>query len=195
VVAVNGVVDWCGCRLPWLSQSHAVKDVGGRGILRLGMALHEVIIAQIPAQRPVTSRLVVLHLVAAVVCFVFFFVVPILACLVLLVEGDDPGGPLFLPILIIGIVAGAAVITVILAVAVLATDIIERRTGRISWWPAVLVFLSGAAMGGLAGGVTNVVILVAAGGIAMVAYFIHWMAISFLSRLFLNRKRVHCGDA
>jgi hypothetical protein len=148
-----------------------------------------MMIAQIPAQRPVTSRLVMLHLVAAVACFVFFCAAPMLVCWALLIEGDDPGGPLFIPILIMGIVVGAVVITAILAVAVLVTDILERRTGRMSWWPAVLVFLLGAAMGGMVGGVTNVIILVAAGGIAVVAYFIHWMAVSLLSRLFLKRER------
>jgi len=59
--------------------------------------------------------LLLLHFAAAGICFAFFTVVPIFGCLILMAIGNDPGGPMFFPIFVLGVLLFAVVITGILA--------------------------------------------------------------------------------
>ena len=59
---------------------------------------------ELPMQRRPLLPLVLLHVVAAGVCFAFFTIVPIGACFVLMAIDGDPGGPMFFPIFVMVVI-------------------------------------------------------------------------------------------
>jgi hypothetical protein len=135
------------------------------------------------AERCLPVRLLACPLVTAGACFTFLSVVPTILCMALVVEGGDAGGPLFLPIFIMATIFFAGLSTISLGAVALVADVLRRRGGRLLWWPAVVIFLLGAGMGGLLGGVTKPLLPVVTGGLAVVAYFTYWKAASLLARL------------
>jgi hypothetical protein len=129
-------------------------------------------------QRRPLLPLLVLHGVAAVACFAFFTVAPIVVCLVFMVAGKDGGGPMFFPIFVVGAVSFAAIITVFLAGAALASDLLRRHCHVPLWLPplAVLFFATLASWPFL--GRVHAVIPLIAGAVVTLAFIIHWAAIS-----------------
>ena len=135
--------------------------------------------------------LILLHIAAAGACFTFFTVVPILACLILMAIGNDPGGPMFFPMFVMGDILFAIAITVVIGGAALLSDLLRRRF-RVSLWlpPLVVFFLSTSLCWYLTDGVHPGLSLIA-GGVVSLAFVVHWAAVStvwflprFLFRLF-----------
>jgi hypothetical protein len=149
--------------------------------------------AQPPKERRPLLPLLLLHFAAAGVCFAFFSVVPIVGCLILMAIGNDPGGPMFSPIFVIGVLLFAVVITSILAGAALLSDLL-RRHYRVSVWltPLVVFALATASCWLFFSGVHPAVPPIA-GAVVALAFIIHWAAIStvwFLPRLLFRLFRV-----
>ncbi len=137
--------------------------------------------------------LLLLHLAAAGVCFAFFTVVPTVACLILVAIGNDPGGPLFLPIFIMGVVLCAAIITTVLAAAVLMTDLLRRYYRVALWLPPLVIFVLATGFAFLLLGGAHAVAAVVAGGVVTTAFIVHWAAIStvwFLPRLLFRLFKI-----
>ena len=136
--------------------------------------------------------LLLLHAAAGAVCFAFFTIAPIVVCLILMAIGNDPGGPMFFPIFVMGVIVFAAAITALLGGTALLSDLLRRRHRVPLWLPSLVVFIlaTGGAFWLLAGRVHPAVPLLA-GGIVTLAFVVHWAAISivwflprFLFRLF-----------
>ncbi len=143
-------------------------------------------------QRPLVP-LLLLHLAAAIVCFAFFTIVPIVACLILMVIGNDPGGPMFFPIFVIGIVLCAGAITMFLGGAVLLSDLLWRHCGVPAWVPPLFIFLVVSIFCWLFFGGAHPAVPPIAGGMVTLAFIVHWAAIStvwYLPRLLFRLFRV-----
>lgn len=137
--------------------------------------------------------LLLLHFVAAGVCFAFFTVVPIIGCLILMAIGNDPGGPMFFPVFVLGVLLFAAVITGILAGAALLSDLLRRRYSVPVWLPPLAVFLVATVMTWFSFGGSYPAVPPIAAGILALAFIIHWASIStvwFLPRLLFRLFRV-----
>jgi hypothetical protein len=149
--------------------------------------------ADSPTQRRPLLPLVLLHFAAAGVCFAFFLFAPIIACLIFMAIGNDPGGPMFFPMFVVGVVLFAIVITIVLGGAALLSDLLRQRYRVPVWLPPLAVF--GLATGScwlLADGVHSAVPVVG-GCIVALAFVVHWAAIStvwFLPRLLFRLFRV-----
>jgi hypothetical protein len=131
--------------------------------------------------------------VAAGVCFAFFTIVPIGACIILMAIGNDPGGPMFFPIFVMGVILFATVITAFLGTAALVSDLLRRRRYVPLWLPPLAVFLLATGSLWLLAGRVHPVVPPVAGGIVALAFIIHWAAIStvwFLPRLLFRLFRV-----
>ena len=146
---------------------------------------------QSPKERRPLLPLLFLHFAAAGVCFAFFTVVPIVGCLVLMAIGNDPGGPMFFPIFVIGVLLAAVVITGFLAVAALLSDLLRRHYRIFVWLPPIVVFLLATGIIWVFFSGAHPAVSLIAGGIIAVAFIVHWAAIStvwflprFLFRLF-----------
>ena len=136
-------------------------------------------------RRPVLP-LLLLHFAAAGVCFVFFAVVPIVGCLVFMAIGNDPGGPMFFPIFVLGTLLFASVITGILAGAAIMSDLLRRHYRVPVWLPPIAVFLLATIITRLLFSGAHPAVSPAAGAVVTLAFIIHWAAISavwFLPRL------------
>jgi hypothetical protein len=124
--------------------------------------------------------LLVLHGVAAVACFGFFTVASIVVCVVLMVAGKDGGGPMFFPIFVVGTILFAAIITVFLASAALASDLLRRHCHVPLWLPPLVVlFFATFASWPFLGRVHAIIPLIA-GAVVTLAFIIHWAAISLV---------------
>jgi hypothetical protein len=137
--------------------------------------------------------LLLLHFAAAGACFVFFTVVPIVGCLVLMAIGNDPGGPMFFPIFVLGVLLFAVVITGILAGAALLSDLLRRRYRVPVWSPPLGVFLLATVITWLSFSGAHPAVPPIAGGLVALVFIIHWAAIAtvwFLPRLLFRLFRV-----
>lgn len=137
--------------------------------------------------------LLLLHAAAAGVCFSFFTIVPIGACLVLMAIGNDPGGPMFFPMFVMGVILFAVVITAILAGAAILSDLLRRRYQVPVWLPPLVVFTLSSVSCWLLFRSTHPAVPPIVGGIVAVAFIVHWAAIStvwFLPRLLFRFFRV-----
>jgi hypothetical protein len=126
---------------------------------------------------------VVLHAVAALLCFTFFTVVPIGTCLVLMAIGNDPGGPMFFPLFVMGAILFAALTTAIIAGATLVSDLIRRWIRIPLWLPPLVVFLSVAGLSWRRWGEAHPVIPILVGFFITMAFIVHWAAISVVWRM------------
>lgn len=141
--------------------------------------------------------LVILHLLAAAACFAFFTGVPITACLILMAIGNDLGGPLFLPMFVMGVVGVALLITVVLGGTAVVSDLVRRRWRLPLWVPPLLVFglVSGAVR--LAFDEVHPMVPIGAGALLMLAFIVHWAAVSatwYLPRFVIGRIKAVLGD-
>lgn len=149
--------------------------------------------AQPPIERRPLIPLLLLHFAASAACFAFFTSVPIIGCLVLIAICNDPGGPLFFPIFVLGVLLFAGVITGILAGAALLSDLLRRHYRIPVWVPPIGVFLLVTVITWLLVGGIHPVVPPIAGSIIAVAFIIHWAAIStvwFLPRMLFRHFRV-----
>ena len=142
------------------------------------------------AQPPSKSRpvlpLVVLHIAAAGVCFAFFSVTPIAVCLVCMAIGNDPGGPMFFPIFVLGTILGAAVITALLAGAALLSDLLRRHYRVPVWLPPSVMFALATVLCRLVFSHAEPAVPPLVGLVIAIAFIVHWAAVSavwFLPRL------------
>ena len=142
------------------------------------------------AQPPNKSRpvlpLLVLHIAAAGVCFAFFSITPVVVCLVCMAIGNDPGGPMFFPIFVLGAILGAAAITALLAGAALLSDLLRRHYRVPLWLPPLSVFALATVVCWLLFNSAQPAVPPLVGAIAALAFIIHWAAVSavwFLPRL------------
>ena len=108
-------------------------------LIRKGLQMSSGNVQPPNKSRPVLP-LLVLHIAAAGVCFAFFSIAPVAVCLVCMAIGNDPGGPMFFPIFVMGTILGAAVITALLGGAALLSDLIRRHYRMPLWLPPVAVF-------------------------------------------------------
>ncbi len=141
--------------------------------------------------------LVILHLLAAAACFAFFTGVPITACLILMAIGNDPGGPMFFPMFVLGVVGVALSITVILGGTAVVSDLVRRRWRLPLWVPALLVFGLVAGAVRLAFGEVHPAVPIGAGALMMLAFILHWSAVSatwYLPRFVIGRIKAVLGD-
>lgn len=144
-------------------------------------------------ERRALLPLLLLHFAAAGVCFTFFTVVPVVGCLVLMAIGNDPGGPMFFPIFVLGVLLFAVVITGILAGAALVSDLLRRHYHVPVWLPPIVVFLLATGITWLSFSSAHPAVPPIAGAIVTLAFIIHWAAIStvwFLPRLLFRLFRV-----
>ena len=147
--------------------------------------------AQLQNERRSLLPLLLLHFAAAAVCFAFFTGVPIVGCLVLMAIGNDPGGPMFFPIFVIGVLLFAIAITTILAGAALLSDLLRRHFRIPVWLPPISVFVLATGIIWLSFDSAHAAVPPVAGAIVALAFIIHWAATStiwllprFLFRLF-----------
>ena len=137
--------------------------------------------------------LFLLHFAAAGVCFTFFTVAPIVGCLILMAVGNEPGGPMFFPIFVLGVLLFAVVITGILAGAALLSDLLRRHYRVPVWLPPIVVFLLATGITWLSFSGAHPAVPPIAGAIVTLAFIIHWAAIStvwFLPRFLFRLFRV-----
>ena len=137
--------------------------------------------------------LLLLHVIAAGACFAFFTIVPITVCLILMTIGNDPGGPMFFPIFVMGIILFALVITVILAGATLLSDLLHRYYNVPNWLPPLSVFVLVSVSYGLLFSSVPPTVPPIIGGIVALAFIVHRAAIStvwFIPRLLFRLFRV-----
>lgn len=130
--------------------------------------------------------LVLLHAAAAAVCFAFFTLMPIGVCIICMMIGNDPGGPMFFPIFVMGVILFAAVITALLGGAALVNDLLRRRHRVPIWLPPVAVFLLATGTCWFLFRGVHPAVPPIAGSVVAVAFIVHWAAIStvwFLPRL------------
>jgi hypothetical protein len=149
--------------------------------------------AEAPSQCRPLLPLLLLHGAAAGVCFAFFTIVPIGACIILMAIGNDPGGPMFFPLFVVGVILFAAVITAILGSAALLSDLLRRRHHVPLWLPPLAVFVLATGLFWLLAGRVHPAIPPVAGGVVALAFIGHWAAIStvwFLPRLLFRLFRV-----
>jgi len=154
--------------------------------------------AQPPKERRPLLPLLLLHLAAAGVCFAFFTLVPIVGCLVLMANGNDPGGPMFFPIFVLGVFLFAVVSTGILASAAVLSDLLRRHYRVPIWLPPLAVFLLATVITWLLLGGAHLAVPPIAGGTIALAFIIHWAAIStvwFLPRILFRLFRVEYGQS
>ena len=149
------------------------------------------------AQAPKESRpllpLLLMHFAAAGVCFAFFTVVPIVVCIILIAIGNDPGGAMFFPIFVMGVVLFAAAIAAILGGAALLSDLLRRHYNVAVWLPPLVVFVLATVLCWLLFRSAHPAVPPIAGGIVALAFIVHWAAIStvwFLPRLLFRLFRV-----
>ncbi|MBI2927086.1 MAG: hypothetical protein HYY24_15430 [Verrucomicrobia bacterium] len=146
-----------------------------------------------PMERRPLLPLLLLHFAAAGVCFAFFTVVPMAGCVILMAIDNDPGGPMFFPIFVMGIVLFAAVITAFLAGAALTSDLLRRHYRVSVWLPPLVVFVLATVSCWLLFSSVHPAVPPIAGGVVALAFIIHWTAIStvwFLPRLLFRLFRV-----
>ena len=137
--------------------------------------------------------LLFLHVIAAVFCFAFFTIVPITVCIILMTIGNDPGGPMFFPIFVMGIILFAFVITAILTGATLLSDLLRRHYNVPIWLPPLSVFVLVSVSYWLLFSSGSPVVPPIIGGIVTLAFIVHWGAIStvwFIPRLLFRFFRV-----
>jgi len=149
--------------------------------------------AQPQKERRPLLPLFLLHFAAAGVCLTFFTVVPIVGCLILMAIGNDPGGPMFFPIFVLGVLLFAVVTTGILAGAALVSDLLRRHYRVPVWLPPIVVFLLATGITWFPFSGAHPAVPPIAAGIVTVAFIIHWAAIStvwFLPRLMFRLFRV-----
>jgi hypothetical protein len=135
---------------------------------------------------------------AAGICFAFFIIVPVVICLILMALGNDPGGPMFFPIFVMGVFMFAGIITVILGSAALLSDLLRRHHHVPIWLPPLVVFLLASLFCWLLFSSAYAATAPIVGGIIALAFIIHWAAIStvwFLPRLLYRIFRVQRGPA
>jgi hypothetical protein len=148
---------------------------------------------QSPKERRPLLPLLLLHLAAAGVCFSFFVVVPVVGCLIFMAISNDPGGPVFFPVFVLGVLLFAVIITCILAGAALLSDLLRRRYLISVWLPPLVMFALATASCWLFFRTLPPAVPPLAGGIVALAFSIHWAAIStvwFLPRLLFRLFRV-----
>jgi hypothetical protein len=127
--------------------------------------------------RPVLP-LLILHLAAAGVCFAFFSITPVAVCLVCMAIGNDPGGPMFFPIFVLGTLLGAAAITVLLAGAALLSDLLRRHYHVPLWLPPVVVFALASVLCWLLFSRVQPAVPLLVGLVVAIAFIVHWAAVS-----------------
>jgi hypothetical protein len=141
---------------------------------------------ELQSQRRPVLPLLFLHAAAAVACFGFFTIIPIAGCIILMAMGNDPGGPMFFPIFVMGVVACAAILTVVLAGATLLSDMLCRRGHVPLWLPPLAVFGLATGLCWLLSSHGHPAVAPIVGGVVALAFIVHWAAIStvwFLPRL------------
>jgi len=146
-----------------------------------------------PKERRPLLPLLLLHFGAATVCLAFFTVVPIVGCLTFMAIGNDPGGPMFFPIFVLGVLLIAVVITALLAGAALLSDLLRRHYHVSVWLPPLVVFVLATVSCWLLFSSLHPAFPPIAGGIIALAFSIHWAAIStvwFFPRLLFRLFRV-----
>jgi hypothetical protein len=143
-------------------------------------------------RRPLVP-LLLLHLAAAAICFGFFAVVPIVVCLILMAIGNEPGGPVFFPIFVLGTLLSAVAITGILAGTALLSDLLRRHYRVSIWLPPLVVFAVTTVTCALFFSHLHPAAPLMAGCIVTLAFIVHWSAIAtvwFLPRLLFRPFRV-----
>jgi hypothetical protein len=119
-----------------------------------------------------------LHLAAAAVCFAFLVLAPIIICLIFMAVDNDPGGPMFFPIFVFGVIAFAFVMTCALAFAALLSDLLRRRYRVPIWSPPIVALLVATAICWLFLRNAHPVVPLIGGGVIALAFIVHWAAIS-----------------
>ena len=149
------------------------------------------------AQPPDKSRpvlpLLALHIAAAGVCFAFFTFVPVAVCLVCMAIGNDPGGPMFFPIFVLGTILGAAAITVLLAGGTLLSDLLRRHYHVPLWLPPLVLFALATVLFWLLFSSAHPAVPPLVGVVVAIAFIVHWAAVSavwFLPRLLFRLLRI-----
>jgi hypothetical protein len=107
--------------------------------------------------------------------------------------GNDPGGPMFFPIFVLGVLGFAVAITCVLGGATLLSDLLRRHYSISVWLPPLAVFLLATVSCWLFFSGVHPAVPPLAGGIVALAFVVHWAAIStvwFLPRLLLRLFRV-----
>ena len=122
--------------------------------------------------------LIILHLLAAAACFAFFTGVPITACLILMAIGNDPGGPMFFPMFVLGVIGVALLITLIFGGTAVVSDLVRRRWRLPLWVPPLWVFGLVAGAVRLAFKEVHPMVPIGAGAVLMLAFVVHWAAVS-----------------
>jgi hypothetical protein len=148
---------------------------------------------ELPKQCRPFLPLMLLHLAAAGVCFAFFTVMPIGVCLVFMAIGKDPGGLMFFPIFVLGVLLFAVVITGILAGAAFLSDLLRLRYRIPVWLPPLVVFMLVSVPYWLIFRGVHPAVPLIAGSIVALVFVVHWAAIStvwFLPRLLFRLFRV-----
>lgn len=135
-------------------------------------------VATTMGRRPLTSSFVPLA-AASAICFAFLTAVPILTCIYIMSIDGDAGGPMFLPILVMGIVFLAAVITICLACVAFLIHLLHRRFRFSIWIPptVVVVALLAIVLFLVAAGDVHPWVLTAGGSAIAVAFAILWASL------------------
>jgi hypothetical protein len=134
--------------------------------------------------------LLLCHAAAAVVCFAFLTVVPVGLCLVVILIANDPGGPLFLPVFIVGVVLFAAATATALTGAALATDLVRWRWPLPVWVSPLVVFILATVLCRLLFPDAHPATAPIVGGTVALAFIVHCTAIALVRALpdFLVRR-------
>ena len=138
---------------------------------------------------PPAALLILSHLLAGGAMFAVLTVVPTVAVLLVIVIDGDPGGPMFLPIFVMGLALVAAMLAGGVAAVSLTRDLLRQRW-RVPLWVAALVVAAMAAGGAwlLAGAVHPAAAPVAA-VVGLTVFAVHAATAWSVSRIVLALGR------
>lgn len=123
-------------------------------------------------------RFLLSHLVAGAISFGVFVVVPVVATVVLMLVGNDPGGPMFFPIFVLMCLFFAACACGVLF-GVCAILQLVRTKIPFSWWtPVVLVFPLSMAVLSIGNTTPEPIGILVLGLVATVAFSTYWLTLS-----------------
>ena len=130
--------------------------------------------------KPQTSilRVALWHIAVASICFFATFTVPVTASLAVMYIDNDPGGPLFLPIVVMGSFLLAVTTTCLFEITALLGDILRRRYSTPFWLPPSVIFAAAASLSWpLVDFSLNPVVPVVVGAVSTFGFVVYWVAI------------------